>query len=302
MKEKEKKIIETAVRIFATKGYSSTSIQEIVDACGMSKGAFYLYFKSKDALLVAALNYIFQLVQEKIESAPVHDLSPRDAFVLQLKTQFEEIKKNKDFIIMQSREQAIPINHEVEEMIKKMTEYIGNFYHTSLLAIYGSKIERYIFDLNMILQGIAQSYFKLIIFDLGSVDLEKLAMFMLRRADDLVEGYMKSDEEPILTTEFIFQLSNPPSQLNKEDILQNIKLMKDKIDNDDILVTLDVLDEEIRLESPRKPVIKGMLGNVIDIPELQPLKQMIEQFFQLQDPNEEQKRKRLGQPRANKMI
>lgn len=290
MKEKEKKMIETAVRIFATKGYSSTSIQEIVDACGMSKGAFYLYFKSKDALLLAALNYIFQLVQDKIESVPVQELSPRDAFVLQLKTQFEEIKKNKDFIIMQSREQAIPINHEVELMIKKMTEYIGNFYHTSLLAIYGSKIERYIFDLNMILQGIAQSYFKLIIFDLGSVDLEKLAVFMLRRADDLVEGYMKSDEEPILTTEFIFQLSNPPSQLNKEDILQNINLMKDKTDNDDIQVTLDVLEEEIRQESPRKPVIKGMLGNIIDIPDLQSLKQMIEQFFQLEDPNEEEKR------------
>lgn len=286
MKEKEKKIIETAVRIFAAKGYSSTSIQEIVDACGMSKGAFYLYFKSKDALLLAALKYIFQLVQEKIESAPVQGLSPRDAFVLQLKTQFEEIKKNKDFIIMQSREQAIPINHEVEEMIKKMTEYIGNFYHTSLLGIYGTKIERYIFDLNMILQGIAQSYFKLIIFDLGPVDLDKLAVFMLRRADDLVEGYMKSDEEPILTTEFIFQLSHPPSQLKKEHILQNIKLMREKTDNEDIQVTLDVLEEEIRLESPRKPVIKGMLGNVIDIPELQPLKQMIEQFFQLQDPNE----------------
>ncbi len=47
MKEKERLIIEMAMKLFAAKGVNATSVQEIVTACGISKGAFYLYFKSK---------------------------------------------------------------------------------------------------------------------------------------------------------------------------------------------------------------------------------------------------------------
>jgi len=281
MKEKEKKIIEAAVSIFATKGYSATSIQEIVDACGMSKGAFYLYFKSKDALLLSAFKYQFQLIQSKVDSVPVKDLSPRDAFVLQLKTQLEEIQKNKEFIIMQTREQAIPINSEIEDFIKKMTQNIGRFYHRSLHAIYGSKIDRYIFDLNMILQGIVQSYLKLIILDLGQFDLQKLAAFVLRRADDLVEGYLKSDEEPILSDEFVCQLTEQYPELTKEDLLREISLVKNKIDNEAFLITLDVIEEEIKGDSPRLPVIKGMLSNIKNAPGLEELISVLEHYFKL---------------------
>ncbi|UGB30336.1 TetR/AcrR family transcriptional regulator [Metabacillus sp. B2-18] len=281
MKEKEKKIIEAAVSIFATKGYSATSIQEIVDACGISKGAFYLYFKSKDALLLAAFKYQFQLIQSKVDSVPIKDLSPRDAFVLQLKTQLEEIQKNKEFIIMQTREQAIPINSEIEDFIKKMTQNIGRFYHRSLHAIYGSKIDRYIFDLNMILQGIVQSYLKLIILDLGQFDLQKFAVFVLRRADDLVEGYLKSDEEPILSDEFVCQLTEQYPELTKEDLVREISLVKNKIDNEAFLITLDVIEEEIKGDSPRLPVIKGMLSNIKNAPGLEELNSVIEHYFKL---------------------
>lgn len=60
MKEKERLIIEMAMKLFATKGMSATSVQEIVTACGISKGAFYLYFKSKDELLLATLRYYYE--------------------------------------------------------------------------------------------------------------------------------------------------------------------------------------------------------------------------------------------------
>ncbi|MCY8280477.1 TetR/AcrR family transcriptional regulator, partial [Bacillus inaquosorum] len=38
MKEKEKLIIETALKLFAQKGYNSTSVQEIAKECKISKG------------------------------------------------------------------------------------------------------------------------------------------------------------------------------------------------------------------------------------------------------------------------
>ncbi|ANZ43085.1 TetR family transcriptional regulator [Lentzea guizhouensis] len=47
----EQKIIDAAVRLFASQGYDATSVQEIVAAAEVTKGALYHYFRSKDDLL-----------------------------------------------------------------------------------------------------------------------------------------------------------------------------------------------------------------------------------------------------------
>lgn len=39
------------------KGYHGTGIQEIVDEAGVPKGSFYNYFKSKEAFVIAAMEY-----------------------------------------------------------------------------------------------------------------------------------------------------------------------------------------------------------------------------------------------------
>ena len=44
-------IIRTAEKLFFEKGYEETSIQDILDALSISKGGFYHYFESKNALL-----------------------------------------------------------------------------------------------------------------------------------------------------------------------------------------------------------------------------------------------------------
>jgi len=47
----EQKIIDAAVRLFAAQGYDATSVQEVVKAAEVTKGALYHYFRSKDDLL-----------------------------------------------------------------------------------------------------------------------------------------------------------------------------------------------------------------------------------------------------------
>ncbi|MGC5323922.1 TetR/AcrR family transcriptional regulator [Brevibacillus sp. SYSU BS000544] len=65
----KEKITEESIRLFEKKGFSETSIQEIVDALGVTKGTFYYYFSNKEELLMDIhLNYIDGLLeqQEKI--------------------------------------------------------------------------------------------------------------------------------------------------------------------------------------------------------------------------------------------
>ena len=46
--ETERKILEVSFRLFQEKGYDHTTIQDIVNGLGMSKGAVYHHFKSKE--------------------------------------------------------------------------------------------------------------------------------------------------------------------------------------------------------------------------------------------------------------
>ena len=45
--EKERRLLDTAFKLFTEKGVKDTSIQDIVDNANVAKGTFYLYFKDK---------------------------------------------------------------------------------------------------------------------------------------------------------------------------------------------------------------------------------------------------------------
>lgn len=64
----KEKIIDASITLFEQKGFSDTSIQDIVDALGVTKGTFYYYFKSKEELLMDIhLRYIEELLEKQRE-------------------------------------------------------------------------------------------------------------------------------------------------------------------------------------------------------------------------------------------
>ena len=44
------KILNAAAALFAEKGYQSTTLQDVIDATGLSKGAVYHHFRSKEEI------------------------------------------------------------------------------------------------------------------------------------------------------------------------------------------------------------------------------------------------------------
>ncbi|KUO76072.1 MAG: hypothetical protein APF77_00400 [Clostridia bacterium BRH_c25] len=53
---KKDELVEIAEKLFLEKGYEETSVDDILDASGLSKGGFYHYFKSKDEVLAESIN------------------------------------------------------------------------------------------------------------------------------------------------------------------------------------------------------------------------------------------------------
>lgn len=52
-------ILQTAVRMFQERGWTSVKIEDIVNEVGVTRGAFYHYFKSREELIVAAMDVIY---------------------------------------------------------------------------------------------------------------------------------------------------------------------------------------------------------------------------------------------------
>ena len=60
------KIIKSSIRLFERRGFAETSIQDIVETLGVTKGTFYYYFTSKEELLMDIhLSYIDGLIDRQ---------------------------------------------------------------------------------------------------------------------------------------------------------------------------------------------------------------------------------------------
>ena len=57
--ERRPQIIEAAIQVFLRKGYRKASMPEIARQAGLSIGGVYWYFKSKDEIIAAILERIF---------------------------------------------------------------------------------------------------------------------------------------------------------------------------------------------------------------------------------------------------
>src|ERR1700754_3331331 len=61
------RLLETATHLFAENGYETTSVQEIVAAAGVTKGAMYHYFAAKDDLLYEIYHRLLALQTERLD-------------------------------------------------------------------------------------------------------------------------------------------------------------------------------------------------------------------------------------------
>lgn len=62
------RLLAAATRLFAEQGYDRTSVQEIVEAAGVTKGALYHYFGSKEDLLQEVYARVLRLQQERLDA------------------------------------------------------------------------------------------------------------------------------------------------------------------------------------------------------------------------------------------
>lgn len=63
-------IIEAAISCFLEKGYTNTSMSDIIKASGLSSGSIYSHFAGKEDILITAINERLNNVKELYETLP----------------------------------------------------------------------------------------------------------------------------------------------------------------------------------------------------------------------------------------
>jgi len=76
--ESKTKLLDAALKVVRTKGYSATRIEDICAEAGLTKGSFFHHFKSKDDLAMAAVAHYDANAIATFAAAPYHEAA--DAF------------------------------------------------------------------------------------------------------------------------------------------------------------------------------------------------------------------------------
>lgn len=72
-------LLETAFRVFGERGYRAVRLEEVAEAAGMTKGAIYYYFDSKEDLLRRALQHRHREMFAEIAEALRAERGPSSA-------------------------------------------------------------------------------------------------------------------------------------------------------------------------------------------------------------------------------
>lgn len=110
--ETRSKIISSAIKLFSARGYNTASVDDICAEAGISKGAFYHHFESKQALFLALLDGWLQTIDTAIEAAknktvPETFRQMTEAFPYIFETAGEGLPMFLEFWLQASRDEKI---------------------------------------------------------------------------------------------------------------------------------------------------------------------------------------------------
>lgn len=85
---RDEEVLAAAAKVFAERGYSEASVQDVADELGILKGSLYHYIKTKEDLLFWLLEEVHRDVEEILEGvAGTEDIGPLERLALYVRRQ-----------------------------------------------------------------------------------------------------------------------------------------------------------------------------------------------------------------------
>jgi AcrR family transcriptional regulator len=92
-KQRREQILDASSKVFAEKGVHDSRMDDIVEESGLSKGALYWYFKSKDEILIAIFERMFIREFNQLKTLANQDGCSTDKILSFIESTLKEIKQ-----------------------------------------------------------------------------------------------------------------------------------------------------------------------------------------------------------------
>lgn len=288
--------MKMAHQLFVEKGFQATSIQDILDYSGISKGTFYNYFSSKNELLISIYGSVYkQLEIDRNHLLIGQDPANIEIFIKQLEMQMVTNRKNKLIAIY---EEVMASNEpELKQFVRQSRLRALRWTYGRFLDLFGEDKKPYLLDCAIMFQGILQHnvQYNRLAYETEE-KISPVVRYSVRRLVKIVEEVSKTGDQ-LLDPEILesWMPSNKKDYQGFKNQLIHLseickksisKTVNDEEKQEKYLELLDFIQEELlHSNSPRKFLLESALdsmgGNTSWKKELQPLKQLVEDYFRL---------------------
>ncbi|MGG1675314.1 TetR/AcrR family transcriptional regulator [Neobacillus sp. NRS-1170] len=292
MNDRKQHVVKVAHQLFIDKGFQATSIQDILEYSGISKGTFYNYFSSKNELLMAIFktNYA-ELDKERNELLIGQNRSDLEIFIKQVEIQLRTNRKNN--LISLFEEVMVLNDADLKEYIQQGQLKNISWIYDRLIDIFGEKRKPYLLDSAIMFMGILRENLKYYLrANESNANIGHVVRFSVKRLVKLVDELVESDDQliqPELFESWLPDCRRPNHAFQKKlhhtiFILKSTFIQNEKQSKSTEL--LDFIEDELMdSKSPRRFLIESAIlslktfGRKEIEKDLQQLEQFVEEYF-----------------------
>ncbi|MFC4410465.1 TetR/AcrR family transcriptional regulator [Chungangia koreensis] len=262
MNSRKRNVILSAQRLFIKKGFLSTSIQDILDEAGISKGTFYNYFSSKNECLLAILENVKEEVFLRRQELLVgKDQTDKRVLSHQIAVRFILNRENNMLPIYEAIYYAK--DEDLRMFIKKHHFYELSWLSERIREVYGPAVDKHAVDCAIMLFGMIQHYLQAWrLISNEEIRLEELIEYVMRRIDAIVKDVISSDD--LFINEFLsiseYRVEEDLSELRNEVEKKLGNLME--VDDQDVRKYVEFLLEEFDRKEPRFILIESIMESL----------------------------------------
>jgi len=251
-------IMEKAIELFSEQGIEATSVQQITELCGISKGAFYLHFKSKDELITCIIDYFMTNIIADIEQAVSEETHDDQLLYRYLYISFKSLQKQVNSAKFFLNEQVFTFNKDLFERIQMYMSLINKILFKVIQRQFSKTRLDLHLDILFTVNGLAKSYTELLLIDDNPTNIDLFCKAIVEKTKIIAEHATIS----FLTPEYL-EKTDIQLNISKEMVIQRLEEAISESEEDPlILESLHLLLEELHSPKFNEVIIQGLLNNI----------------------------------------
>jgi AcrR family transcriptional regulator len=274
---KKQLIIEKALELFAKKGFEATSVQQITDYCGISKGAFYLSFKSKDELIITLIDQSMIQIISDIDYIVKSTNNNEELLYEFYYTTFNYFQKHSDFAKIFIKEQVQSLNQELFLKINYYNREMEKIILSMIERLYDEEVKHTKYDLMYCIKGFMSIFPKLFLYYNVPLDLNLICRSLVEKTNLLA----RHTTIPFISQEIQMFKQPMNEEVTKEQILEIMEQKTEEVEESIEKESLILLKQHLLEPTLSPAIVKGLLENIRNHPQCKWIAYLLRSYYEI---------------------